>query len=95
MKIAGVIGYYPLACDKMDPGVPTLVMIGDKDPFRPAKSCRAGTKDKPNVEVVVYPDAGYGFAAPGALAGGNFYYNETAAADAVQRAGAFMAAYMK
>jgi dienelactone hydrolase len=95
MKIAGVIAYYPFCYDKMDPTVPTLVMIGDKDDWASAEACQTAAKDKPNVEVVVYPDKKHGFAMPGAVGRYGWLYDENAAADSTQRADAFMAAHMK
>ena len=53
-KIAGVIAYYPGCYDKLDPGIPTLVFVGDKDDWTPAKPCEA-IGDKPNLKIVVYP----------------------------------------
>jgi dienelactone hydrolase len=95
MKIAGVIAYDPFCYDKMDPGVPTLVMIGDKDRVYPAEACQAAVKDKPNVELVVYPGKTHAFMIPVPPGTMGIVYDETAAADAMQRAEAFMAAHMK
>ena len=60
-KIAGVFAYYPGCYDKLDPGVPTLVFVGDKDDWTPAKPCEA-IGDRPNLKIVVYPGATHGFA---------------------------------
>ena len=59
-KIAGVIAYYPFCYEGVDPSVPTLILIGDKDDWTPAAACEA-VKSKPNVEVVVYPGDTHGF----------------------------------
>ena len=51
-----------------------------------------------NVEVVVYPGATHGFAAPGMddiFDGDHLVYEPKAAQDAQARADAFMAAHMK
>ena len=53
-KVAGVIAHYPFCYDNVDPTVPTLVMIGEKDDWTPAAKCQAVT-GKPNFEIVVYP----------------------------------------
>jgi dienelactone hydrolase len=94
-KIAGVIAYYPFCYDKMDPGVPTLVMIGDKDTVYPAEACQAAAKDKPNVELVVYPGETNAFAVPVPPGTMGIVYDATAAADTMQRAEAFIAAHLK
>ena len=79
----------------MDPGVPTLVMIGDKHRVYPAEACLAAVKDKPNVELVIYPGETHAFMIPGGSSMLGFVYDETAAADAMQRTEAFIAAHMK
>lgn len=96
-KIAGVIAYYPFCYQGVDPSVPTLVLIGDKDDWTPAAACQA-VKGKPNLEVVIYPGDTHGFAIPGEngyFLGHHIVYDEKAAQDAKQRADAFMAAHMK
>jgi dienelactone hydrolase len=50
-KIAGIVAYYPYCYDKVEFSTPTLVLIGDKDDWTPAKLCEAA-KDKSNLEVV-------------------------------------------
>ena len=95
MKIAGVIAYDVFCYDKMDPGVPTLVTIGEKDKAYPAEARQAAVKDKPNVELVVYPGETHAFMIPGAPSTFGIVYDETAAADVMQRTEAFIAAHMK
>jgi hypothetical protein len=51
--VAGVIAYYPLCYDGVDPMVRTLVLIGEKDDWTPAAKCQAVT-GKTNFEVVVF-----------------------------------------
>ncbi len=96
--VAGVIAFYPFCYDKMDPSVPALVMIGEKDDWMPAADCQAAAKDKPGVELVVYPGLTHAFAMSGAppeYLGHHMAFDEHAAADTQQRADAFMAAHMK
>ena len=50
--VAGVIAYYPFCYDGVDPSVPVLVLIGEKDDWTPAAKCQAVT-GKSNFEVVV------------------------------------------
>lgn len=98
LTVAEVIAYYPLCADGMNPAIPTLVMIGDKDDWMPAAACQSAAKDKPGVELVVYPGETHAFVmpyVPGNYQGHRMIYDETAAADAAQRADAFMAAHMK
>ena len=97
-KIAGLIAYYPYCYDNVDPAVPTLVLIGEKDDWTPAAACQA-VKDKPNVEVVVYAGATHGFTTPidkpVTYLGHHIVYDEEATEDAQDRADAFIAAHMK
>jgi len=97
-KVAGVIAYYPFCYDGVNPSVPVLVLIGEKDDWTPAAICQAVT-DKTNFEVVVYPGATHVFNQPSEkprdFLGHHFVYDEKAAQDAQQRADAFMAAHMK
>jgi len=97
-KVAGVIAYYPLCDDKVDPTVPTLIMIGDKDDWTPAAACEQ-VKGKPNVELVVYQGATHAFTFPLNFAielnGRHIAYDEKATKDAQERADAFTAAHMK
>jgi dienelactone hydrolase len=53
-KIVGLVAYYPYCYDKVEFSTPTLVLIGDKDDWIPAKLCEA-VKGKPNLEMVVFP----------------------------------------
>ena len=95
-KPAGVIAYYPYCGFTVYP-VPTFIFIGDKDGVVPPELCKAQS-GKTNVEVVVYPGATHGFAAPGmndVFGGVALRYDETAAKDAQARADAFIAAHMK
>src|SRR5712691_9494414 len=62
-KVAGVIAYYPFCYDGVDPSVPVLVLIGEKDDWTPAAKCQA-VKGKTNFEVVVYPGATHVFNEP-------------------------------
>jgi dienelactone hydrolase len=55
-KIVGLVAYYPYCYDKVEFSTPTLVLIGDKDDWTPAKLCEA-VKGKPNLEMVVFPGA--------------------------------------
>jgi len=97
-KVAGVIAYYPFCYDGVNPSVPVLVLIGEKDDWTPAAICQAVT-DKTNFEVVVYPGATHVFNQPSEkprdFLGHHFVYDEKAAQDAQQRADAFMAAPIK
>jgi len=97
-KVAGVIAYYPFCYDGVDPSVPVLVMIGEKDDWTPAAKCQAVT-GKSNFEIVVYPGVTHAFAVPFPkpvdVLGHHLVYDENAAQDAQQRADAFMAAQMK
>jgi dienelactone hydrolase len=97
-KLAGVIAYYPFCYDGVDPSVPVLVLIGEKDDWTPAAKCQAVT-GKTNFEVVVYPGATHVFNQPSEkprdFLGHHFVYDEKATHDAQQRADAFMAAHMK
>ena len=96
--VAGVIAYYPFCYDGVDPSVPVLVLIGEKDDWTPAAKCQAVT-GKTNFEVVVYPGATHVFDEPSEkprdFLGHHYVYDEKATQDAQQRADAFMAAHMK
>jgi dienelactone hydrolase len=97
-QVAGVIAYYPLCYDGVDPSVPVIVLIGEKDDWTPAAKCQAVT-GKTNFEVVVYPGATHVFNQPSEkprdFLGHHFVYDEKATQDAQQRADAFMTAHMK
>jgi len=98
-KFAGVVAYYPycgFVCG-CAVSVPTLIMVGDEDDLAPADRCRT-LKDKPNVQVVIYPGAGHAFTTPGidkVQNGHRLLYDAKAAADAQARADAFIATHMK
>jgi dienelactone hydrolase len=97
-QVAGVIAYYPFCYDGVDPSVPVLVLIGEKDDWTPAAKCQAVT-GKTNFDVVVYPGATHVFNQPSEkprdFLGHHFVYDEKATQDAQQRADSFMAAHMK
>jgi dienelactone hydrolase len=97
-KIAGVIAYYPFCYDGVDPSVPVLVLIGEKDDWTPAAKCQAVTGKK-DFEVVVYPGAYHVFNQPSEkprdFLGHHLVYDEKATQDAQQRADAFLAAQAK
>lgn len=96
--VAGVIAYYPFCYDGVDPSVPVLVLIGEKDDWTPAGKCQAVT-GKTNFQVVVYPGAYHVFNQPSEkprdFLGHHLVYDEKATQDAQQRADAFIAAHMK
>jgi dienelactone hydrolase len=96
--VAGVIAYYPFCYEGVDPSVPVLVMIGEKDDWTPAAKCQAVT-GKTNFEVVVYPGATHVFNTPAEkprdVLGHHLVYDEKATQDAQQRADAFMASQTK
>jgi dienelactone hydrolase len=97
-KVAGVIAYYPYCWDGVDPSVPVLVMIGEKDDWTPAAKCQAVTGNA-DFEVIVYPGDTHAFTTPFEkpldYLGHHMVYDEKATQDAQQRADAFMAAHMK
>jgi dienelactone hydrolase len=97
-KIAGVIAYYPYCYDGVDPSVPVLVMIGEKDDWTPAAKCQA-VAGKTDFEVVVYPGDTHAFTMPFEqpvdYLGHHMVYDAKATQDAEQRADAFLAAHMK
>jgi dienelactone hydrolase len=97
-KIAGIVAYYPFCYDGVDPSVPVLVLIGEKDDLTPAAKCQAVT-GKTDFEVVVYPGATHSFNQPSEtprdFLGHHLVYDEKATQDAHQRADAFIAALMK
>jgi dienelactone hydrolase len=96
--VAGIIAYYPFCYDGVDPSVPVLVLIGEKDDWTPAAKCQAVT-GKANFEVVVYPGAYHVFNQPSEkprdFLGHHLVYDEKATQDAQQRADAFIAAHLK
>jgi dienelactone hydrolase len=96
-KVAGVVAYYPLCYDGIDPSVPVLVLIGEKDDWTPAAKCQAVT-GKTDFELVVYPNVTHGFTlnfgGPLIASGHRMDYDEKATQDAERRADAFMTAHM-
>jgi dienelactone hydrolase len=98
VKIAGVIAYYPYCHDNVEFSTPTLVLIGDKDDWTPASLCEA-VKEKPNVEIVVFPGATHAFNMPFKkpvdYLGHHFAYDEKATQEALKDADAFMDSHMK
>jgi dienelactone hydrolase len=96
--VAGVIAYYPFCYDGVDPSVPVLALVGEKDDWTPAAKCQAVT-GKSNFELIVYPGMTHSFATPFPkpvdILGHQLVYDEKAAQDAQQRADVFMAAQMK
>ena len=97
-KIAGLIAYYPYCYDNVEFSTPTLVLIGDKDDWTPAKLCQA-VKEKPNLEIVVFPGATHAFNVPFAkpvdYLGHHFEHDENATEEAQKDADAFMDSHMK
>jgi dienelactone hydrolase len=93
VKVAGVVAYYPYCRKDEVFGAPTLVLIGDKDDWTPANLCEA-IKDRPNVDVVVFPGVTHGFVMPMKqpvdFLGHHMAYDAKAAAAAQQRADAFL-----
>ncbi|MER9561083.1 dienelactone hydrolase family protein [Mesorhizobium sp. M0571] len=96
-RIAGLIAYFPYCYDNVDPSVPTLVLIGEKDDWTPAANCQA-VKGKANFEVVVYPGATHAFTVKQynvEYLGHHMTYDEKATKDAQARADAFIAEHVK
>ncbi len=96
--VAGLVAYYPFCFDGVDPSVPVLVLIGEKDDWTPAAKCQAVT-GKADFNVVVYPGDTHAFTMnfgkPIDFAGHHMEYDEKATQDAQQRADAFIAAHLK
>lgn len=86
-RFAGAIVYYPWCRTTDKFSVPTIVFVGQADVYTPAKQC-VKINDKANLEVVVYPHVGHGFANPGArkMRGISMVYDQKAAEDAQRRA---------
>ena len=97
-KISGVIAYYPYCYDNVEFSSPTLVLIGDKDDWTPSKLCQA-VKEKPNLEVVVFPGATHAFnmnfAQPIEYLGHHMAHDENATQEAQKDADAFMDSRLK
>jgi dienelactone hydrolase len=88
-KLAGAIAFSPFCRQDAALSVPALIMVGDKDLWTSAARCLA-LKHPPNVQVVVYPGVGHGFAMP---FGHHVQYDQNAAGDAKGRAEAFLEAH--
>jgi len=90
--------YYPYCWDNVQSSAPTLVLIGEQDDWTPAALCQA-VKNKPNFEIVVFPDSYHAFVSPMGkpvdYLGHHIAYNENAALEAQQRADAFLDAHLK
>jgi dienelactone hydrolase len=52
-NIVGPIPYYPYCYDNVDPSVPKLAVIGEKDDWTPAALCQK-VNGKPNFEVAAF-----------------------------------------
>ena len=97
---AGLCADYPSCYDNVEFSAPTIVLIGEKDDWTPAKLCQA-VQGKPNLEkVAVFPGAFHGFVMP---MGEPFDYLghhiafdvKLWALDAQQAADAFLAKHLK
>jgi dienelactone hydrolase len=87
-KVAGVIAYYPYCSANSKFSVPTIILVGEKDDWTPAKLCE-GIVDKTNVEVTIYPNAVHAFATPGldlVYLGHRLLYDAAATNDGQRRA---------
>ena len=98
-KIAGLIAYYPYCWDTIEFSAPTIVLIGEKDDWTPAKLCQA-VQGKPNLEEVdVFPGAFHGFVMPMGepieYLGHHIAFDVKDTLDAQQAADAFMAKHLK
>jgi dienelactone hydrolase len=97
-NVAGLVAYYPFCFDGVDPSVPVLVLIGEKDDWTPAAKCKAVT-GKTDFNVIVYPGDTHAFTMnfgkPIDFAGHHMEYDEKATQDAEQRAEAFITAHLK
>jgi len=98
-KIAGLIAYYPYCYDTVEFSAPTIVLIGEKDDWTPAKLCQA-IQGKPNLEEVdVFPGAFHGFVMPMGepidYLGHHIAFDVKDTLDAQQAADAFMAKHLK
>jgi dienelactone hydrolase len=98
-KIAGLIVYYPYCYDNVEFSAPTIVLIGEKDDWTPAKLCQA-VQGKPNLEeVAVFPGAFHGFVMPIGqpfdYLGHHIAFDVKARLDAQKDADAFMAKHLK
>ena len=95
---AGVVAFYPYCLDTMAFSAPTIILDGDKDDWTPSSLCEA-IKDRPNLELAVFPGATHGFTMPMdqpfEFMGHHIAYDEKATKDAEARADAFLAAHLK
>jgi len=107
--LRAAVAYYPSCSAQFDRNVslPLLILIGDKDDWTPAESCRrlqaAGFTHPELVEVVYYPDAYHSFDAFASdrtitVADGKSHrlvYDHAAALDAETRTKAFFDRHLK
>jgi dienelactone hydrolase len=97
-KISGVIAYYPYCYDNIEFSSQTLILIGDKDDWTPAKLCQA-VEEKPNLKIVVFSGATHAFnmsfAQPIEYLGHHMAHDETATQEAQKDADAFMDSHLK
>ena len=98
-KIAGLIAYYPYCYNNVEFSAPTIILIGEKDDWTPAKLCQA-VQGKPNLEeVAVFPGATHAFVAPMGqpvdYLGHHMVFDVKETLDAQQAADAFMAKHLK
>ena len=102
--LKAAVAYYPSCNAAFDThvDVPLLILIGDKDDWTPADSCRklqAAGFDRPQlVEAVYYPNARHSFDANGpdrTAFGHRLGYDPVAAPDAEARTKAFFEKYLR
>jgi dienelactone hydrolase len=104
--LRGVVAYYPGCAPAFNAGidVPALILIGDKDDWTSAETCRRLKPDRPElVEIVYYPHAYHSFDArardrtvPGAAGKSHHLaYDPVAAPDAEARTRAFFDRLLK
>ena len=98
-KIAGLIAYYPYCYDNVEFSAPTIVLIGEKDDWTPAKLCQA-VQGKPNLEEIdVFPGAFHGFVMPMGepidYLGHHIVFDVKGTLDAQKAADAFLAKHLK
>ncbi|HTR86665.1 MAG TPA: dienelactone hydrolase family protein [Reyranella sp.] len=101
--LRAIVAYYPLCQAAFDTevDVPLLILIGDRDDWTAASSCRrlqaAGFTRPELVQAVYYPDAYHSFdmpAPPRTYEGHRLVYDSDAAKDAEARTRAFFAKYL-
>lgn len=104
--LRGAVAYYPGCAPAFNAGVdvPVLILIGDKDDWTSAATCRRLEADRPElVEIVYYPNAYHSFDAkarertvPGAAGKAHHLaYDPVAAPDAEARTRAFFDRVLK